>query len=368
MSISVGVYAPKLHTGPQTAPLDCLRQLFDTVSSRSDVTVTHLCRSTPGNWDESMYVPKLPGQCERVINRGDFDVVHFNTFTDIVTPKLLSAPSVLTYHGDVHWELPGVTGSRLGDRARCALEATKIPQYTKVLTVSSDLGTRVRNRYGRFGTEPATLYNGVDFDRFQPTGPGAPDSYGIEQPYVLHVSSYTKKKNPAAILEAFEQLAETVDAELVICGGGWEESDTVSQLLDAMDHSQSVTLAGYVPDEELPGLYRDAAVFLYPSLHESFGLPIVEAMACGTPVVTADRYAPPEVAGGAAITCDPDSPAAIADGVRAILTDPQQASELRRRGLERAKSFTWAATADTLVDVYRAVMADDSGSVLREGA
>lgn len=353
MAIDVGVYAPELDNGPQPAPLTCLRHLFDGISQRTNINVTHLYRSEPVEWDDSLYLPKVPGRCERVINQGEFDVVHFNSFVNLVNPKLLSMPSVIMYHGDVHWELPGVTGSRLGDKSRCALETVKLPQYNKILTVSSDLGGRVRDRYRLFNIDPITIYNGLDHSRFRPTGDGVPDSYKIKTPYLLHVSNYTQKKNPEGILEAFKRIHQQVDAKLLICGGGWKESDTVAQMIESMGIEQSVTLAGYVPDVDLPALYRNAAVFVYPSLHETFGLPIIEAMACGTPVVTADTYAPAEIAGEAAMTCDPNSPAEIADGIHSILKDPELATTLRERGLERSKTFTWKATADQLLDVYR---------------
>jgi glycosyltransferase involved in cell wall biosynthesis len=266
---------------------------------------------------------------------------------------MLSASTVLTYHGDLHWELPGVTGSRIGNGARCALETVKLPQYDKILTVSSDLGRRVRSRYGVFDIEPTTLYNGIDHTQFYPDGPGCPNCYDVGQPYILHVSNYSQKKNPRGILEGFERMHQAVGAELLICGGGWKESDEVARLIDTLGITDVVTLAGYVPDEDLSKLYRDAQVFLYPSLHESFGLPIIEAMACGTPVVTSDIYAPPEIAGEAAVTCDPNSPAEIAAGIQSILEDRKRATRLRKRGVERSKQFTWEYSASQLLNFYR---------------
>jgi glycosyltransferase involved in cell wall biosynthesis len=352
---NIGVYAPKLTTDSQAAPLICLRNLFDQISKKKGFNVTHLYRYEPVGWGNSLCLPRIPGYCEYILNKKDFDIVHFNSFSNIVNPKLLSAHCVLTYHGDVHWELPGTTGSRLGDRARRLLELAKLPQFDKVLAVSSDLGDRVRKRYGFFDIAPNTLYNGIDHCQFQTEGDSIINEYNVGSNYIFHVSNFSQKKNPGGILKSFEQICNQTDVELLICGGGWQKNDFVEQLIDDLSIRSSVTLAGYVPDDDLPALYRDAEIFLYPSLHETFGLPIIEAMACGTPVVTADRYAMAEIAGEAALTCDPTSPMDIADCLLSILHDPQLATELRKKGLQRSNVFNWESTADRLIDIYNSL-------------
>lgn len=355
MAIEVGVYAPHLEKSPQSAPLTCLKYLFEEVSKRNGVRVTHLHRGDPVDWDDSLHVPRIPGRCEQKINSADFDIVHFNTFVNVVSPKMLSAPSVLMYHGDVHWELPGVTSRRLLDSSRCILDAVKLPQYNQILTVSSDLKRRVRNRYSAFNIDPTTVYNGIDHNRFQPNSMGVPDSYSVTKPYVLHVSSYSRKKNPTGILKAFKRVQQRIDVELLICGGGWKENTAVTNAVRKLEIKDNITFAGYVPGEDLPGLYQDASVFVYPSLHESFGLPIVEAMACGTPVVTADTYAPPEIAADAALTCNPESPKEIAKCIYEIFDNSDLAKSLRKKGIQRANQFTWETAADSLLDAYRSL-------------
>ena len=348
----IGIYAPGLGVGPQSAPSACLRQMCRELAERDGIELTHLHHGHPVDWCHDLRVPRLPVQCERKINEVGFDVVHFNTFVDMVSPALISAPTVLTYHGDVHWELPGVTGSRIGDFARRALERSKIPQYDRVLTVSSDLGRRVRERYRRFGVDPITVYNGIDHEQFTPSGRSTSDVSDVRTPYVLHVSNYTEKKNPEGILRAFARVNDVADAPLVICGRGWRTNTDIRELITALELDDRVTLTGYVSKEALISLYQNAAMFLYPSLHESFGLPIVEAMACGTPVVTADRYAPPEIAGDAALTCNPTSPQEIANCVRRILVDPNLAATLSERGIKRARTFSWNSTVDRILRIY----------------
>ena len=111
-----------------------------------------------------------------------------------------------------------------------------------------------------------------------------------------------------------------------------------------------------IPDEDLPAFYNGAACFVYPSLYEGFGLPVLEAMACGTPVVTSDRGALAELAGGAAMLVDPESVEALQEALTRVLTDAPRAAELGRRGLERSRQFSWNETARRTLEVYREAM------------
>jgi glycosyltransferase involved in cell wall biosynthesis len=114
-----------------------------------------------------------------------------------------------------------------------------------------------------------------------------------------------------------------------------------------------VRWVGLIPDEDLPAFYSGAAGFIYPSLFEGFGLPVLEAMACGTPVVTSDRTALPELAGDAGLLIDPESVEALAEAMTRVLTDRALAQDLRRRGLERSQRFSWGETARRTLTVYR---------------
>jgi glycosyltransferase involved in cell wall biosynthesis len=183
------------------------------------------------------------------------------------------------------------------------------------------------------GVDAAVVPGGVD-ERFAP-GPKRTD-----RPYVLTVASRTARKNLAALDETARRL-RAQGIELLAAGGGrpqFRDGDT-----------SPVRAVGHVPDEELPALYAGALAFVLPSLYEGFGLPCLEAMASGTPVVTADRGALPETCGDAALLVDPTDPAAIADAVLAAIGD----DALRARGLARAAAFPWERTVGEL----RAVLA-----------
>lgn len=185
---------------------------------------------------------------------------------------------------------------------------------------------------------------GYDDQVFKP-GPLPADSQ--QRPYLLHVGQAYPHKNLRRLILAFAQVAPAhTDLRLVLAG---KPHPTETPILQAMVRElglqQRVEFCSYVPYAQLPDLYRGASAFLYPSLWEGFGLPILEAMACGTPVITSRGSGTQEVAGGAAILVDPKNISTLADALRQLMEQPQQASGLRLRGLERSRHYSWSQTA-----------------------
>jgi glycosyltransferase involved in cell wall biosynthesis len=168
---------------------------------------------------------------------------------------------------------------------------------------------------------------------------------GVTRPYVLATGTLEPRKNLPRLIEAFTSLPEHVRAgrQLVLAGApGWETAETFAHVAR---HARMVKTLGYVPDEDLPAIYRNADVFCYPSLYEGFGIPVLEAMCCGTAVLTSGRSSMPEVAGDSARYVDPDDTADIAHGLSELLSDATLRETLVARGLERARQFTWEGTA-----------------------
>ena len=182
--------------------------------------------------------------------------------------------------------------------------------------------------------------------------------YDLPKRYILFVGTLEPRKNVKTLLLAFAQvIAETPqdDLALVIAGGkGWGSKDYLATM-DALKLWDRVRFTGFVEDDHLPELYRGALLFVYPSLYEGFGLPVLEAMACGTPVITSNRTSLPEVAGDAALLVDPTRPEALAAAMTSIISDGALRQALRAKGLARARAFTWDAVAEQTVAIYRAV-------------
>lgn len=182
--------------------------------------------------------------------------------------------------------------------------------------------------------------------------------FGIDGPYVLSVGTLEPRKNLATVLRVFRRVSAAVpDAELVIVGGrGWRNSDFEMEL--GRGHAaQQLRLTGFVPDERLVALYAGAACFLYPSLGEGFGLPPLEAMACGVPVVMSDRPALGEVGGDAALLASPFDVEMLAAHVVDVMQNGDLAAGLRAAGLARARRFTWNAAAAATEHVYHEALA-----------
>ena len=264
-------------------------------------------------------------------------VVHFKTMHAFTTPEALPP------------------ASRLYRR----LSYPRSAKIADAIIINSDsLRTEVL-RY--LAVDPGKLkliYEAVDHDLFKPGDAGearaAVARRGVTKPFVLFVSSLWPYKNCEGLLRAWAQARGGFgDRQLVIVGAGTIDKYEASlpALAVELGIAADVVFVGRVPLEETVSFYRAADVFVYPSFNETFGLPILEAMACGCPVVTSDTSAMPETAGGAAVLTDPSDPASIAQGIFDALGAGRD--HLREQGFKRSSEFTWAATAAATLDVYR---------------
>lgn len=264
-------------------------------------------------------------------------VVHFKTMHAFTTPEALP----------------------LGSRLYRRMSYPRSARIADAIIINSDsLRTEVL-RY--LPVDPAKLkliYEAVDHDLFSPGDAGearaAVARYGVTKPFVLFVSSLWPYKNCEGLLRAWALARGDLGGrQLAVVGAGIGDKYVASlhALAAELGIAADVVFVGGVPLEETVSFYRAADALVYPSFNETFGLPILEAMACGCPVVTSDTSAMPETAGGAAVLSDPAEPASIAQGIFDALGPGRD--HLREQGLKRAGEFTWAATAAATLDVYR---------------
>jgi len=193
--------------------------------------------------------------------------------------------------------------------------------------------------------------------------------YRLHGPYVLYVGTLEPRKNLVRLIRAWYRLRRSgaIPHRLVLVGGrGWQDAE-IYRTIGALDCGDALRLVGYVPTVDLPALYSAAEAFAFPSLSEGFGLPVIEAMACGTPALISDTPALQELvtdpaladqgSAGAGLAVDPYSEQAIADGLERLLSDDVLRAGLRAHGLRRARAYSWAAAARRTLDIYRHVCA-----------
>lgn len=275
-----------------------------------------------------------------------------------VAPLALPCRSVITIHDLAFLAYP--ERFRAGRRRYLAL-LTRLSarRAARVIAVSQFTADEVVRRLGVAPDRVVVVPNGVG-EEYQPE-PDARQldefrrSNDVSDQYVLFLGTIEPRKNVPGLIEAFGQVAAEFPAvDLVIAGGrGWM-SDEVFALPDQLGLSRRVRFTGYVPAADLPRWYQAATVAVYPSLYEGFGFPPLESMACGTPVITSDRAAMPEVVGDAGVLVDPTDVAALAAALRALLRDPGRCAHLSAAGRARAATFTWARAARATRAVYEA--------------
>ena len=192
---------------------------------------------------------------------------------------------------------------------------------------------------------------GLDAEKFRPAPPQRSG-----RPYVLCVAGADPTKNVGCLVEAFAKLSESLRKEFdLILVGDVSKREDIRATVDRLGLSSQAKLVGRISDEELIAYYQQATVFVFPSLYEGFGFPVLEAMGCGCPVICSDRSSLPEVAGDAALLIDPNDSSQLAAALSRVLESPALQNELRTRSLARAGQFSWDRTAAETVAVYRGV-------------
>ncbi|HEX4226465.1 MAG TPA: glycosyltransferase family 1 protein [Pseudonocardiaceae bacterium] len=238
-----------------------------------------------------------------------------------------------------------------------------IRRASQVIAISESTKRSLMRHYGTSADKISVVTPALDHTMFAPSTSDQIDAvrakHGIDKPYILSVGTIEPRKNLVGLLRAFALTSEEFNQKyaLVLVGGkGWLD-EQINELYEQLSKRMTIIRTGYVPSDELPALYSGASVFVYPSLFEGFGMPPLEAMACGTPVITADNSSLPEVVGDAGILVEATDAAQLAREMQELLADPERAAELRAKGLARAQSFTWEASAKELLGVMNDVAA-----------
>jgi len=285
---------------------------------------------------------------------GRLDLFHSPDFT---LPPARRARGVLTVHDLSFIRVPDSAHPRL---RKFLLQAVprSVQRADWVLADSQCTKRDLVELMGSSAEHVEVIYPGVE-RRFRPIREAAvlaavQQRYQLPPRFVLALSTLQPRKNFERLIQAYALMSEALrrDVKLVIAGGrGWCY-DSIFETVKALQMEEAVRFPGYIADKDLPALYGLAELFALPSLYEGFGLEPLEAMACGTPVVTSDVSSLPEVVGDAGLCVDPLNVERLAEAMELVFADPALRQEMTRRGIERAQGFTWSAAAQTLLHLY----------------
>lgn len=294
------------------------------------------------------------------VRRQRVDLMHFLSFN---VPVLYRRPFVVTIHDLTRFTFQGQKHHGwLHQRAYEAVFGSAIRHAAHVIAVSRWTALELLQRFPAVAGRLSVITEGVE-EQFVPRPDAEADdgqvleSLGVRRPYLLYVGLWMRHKNLAVVLEAFRRIRDTgFPGTLVITGEGRAWDEDPSSMAASSGVRSSVVLPGRVSDAALVALYRRAEALLFPSLSEGFGLPPLEAMACGTPVITSSAGSLPEILGEAALFVDPRNPRELADAALVLLGDSDLRARLIRAGLERASRYTWRACATETAALYVRVL------------
>lgn len=322
------------------------------VSGRSDFRLVALPDRSPAArliWEQTAF-PVL-------VKKNGVDLLHSLHYTRPVT---LPARSVVTLHDMTFFLYPQLHTlskryffrSAIHHSARTADALIAVSESTRQDAIKL-VGVPEKKIFTtRLGVTPDFRPH-QDTDRLRVIN----SQYHLPERFILNVGLIEPRKNLPALLRAFKQLTESGSGiHLVIAGRkGWMYQE-VLDLIDALAVGDQVHMIGYVPAQDLPIIYNLADFTVYPSFYEGFGLPVLESMACGTPVITSNVSSMPEIVAGAGILIPPGDETALVQAMRTLLEDPEYRQDLAQKALQRASQFTWERTAQETLTVYHHVM------------
>jgi len=295
----------------------------------------------------------------RVLHRIGADLVHGPVF---VGPVLAPCPVVITIHDLSFIRFPALfrPANRLYLTVLTRLSARRA---RRLIAVSIHAATETTRLLGVSPERVDVVYHGVD-PAFRPLPADEVAAFrqrrGLPERFVLFVGTLEPRKNLVRLVEAFARVYNGRVGLVLVGGKGWLYDDLFARV-ESLGLGEAVIFPGYVVGDELPLWYNAAAALAYPSVYEGFGLPVLEAQACGTPVLTSNVSSLPEAAGDAALMVDPYDVETLAVGLERLLTDELLRHELRERGLTHAREFTWPHAAQETACVYRRALAEAEG-------
>lgn len=328
------------------------RPLFQGLGDRFEIAPVHE-RFRPALRNIAWHQTVLP----RLARERRLDLLHVPSYRRLIWSA--PCPRVATIHDLAPFHLSGKY-----DLARMFYGRVVVRQLARrqdaIIAVSDCTARDLERFFGIPRRDVRVIHNGLDHDRFKPEAPSdarrvCAEKFGLQKPFVLYVARLEHPgKNHVRLIEAFEKFKQQsgADWQLVFGGSDWHGAEVIHQRIAGSPQRESIRTLGFVRDEDLPSLYSAASAFCYPSLFEGFGMPPLEAMACGCPAITSARGSLGEVVGDAAEIVNPEDPNSIAEALWKLCRDPEHAWGMIARGMARAREFSWSRAARDTLDVY----------------
>jgi glycosyltransferase involved in cell wall biosynthesis len=291
----------------------------------------------------------------RFLQRHRVDLFHSPHFN---LPLIRPCSTVVTIHDVIYLACKDDLPSRVGRVYYRGMIAASVRLADRVLTDSQFSKADIVRYLNADPAKIEVVYPGVDprFRRVRDERAiqSVLSRYHVEGDYILYTGIYKPRKNHAALLRAFRELLKSgCKATLVIAGPVGEGEAELCRLAEQLGIAKHMVVAGFIPDSDLPALYSGARVYACPSLYEGFGFTVLEAMACGVPVVCSRRTSLPEIAGDAALYADPQNPSNFAEAVARAFSDGELRQQLIEKGYKNCSRFQWEAAAQDILTAYR---------------
>ncbi len=295
----------------------------------------------------------------REAKKAKIDLLHCTSNT---APISFNKPLLITLHDIIYLEkfnhTKGSTYQIAGNLYRRWNVPIVVKHVSKIITVSEFERVKIQNYFNLDDSDVKVIYNGVGKHFQKITSPdlleAARKKYNLPDDYVFFIGNTDPKKNVEGVMRSLSILRKSnrLNFKLLMLDIDRDYLYQIAKKINDIDLLNHITFSGYVPNTDLPVIYSMASCFIYPSLRESFGIPILEAMACGTPVLTSNTSSMPEVAEDAALIVDPFNSESIANGIHRMLTDQPLRDQLITKGFHRASKFTWQNNALETLAIY----------------
>ena len=305
---------------------------------------------------EEIILPRNPLKASAILKKHNFDLLHYSPLTPYAPIWGLHCKKVGTIHGAEPDLLPHLYPFKAKFHSRVT-KPWLSRRMDHIITVSETSRDYFSKNYHVPKERFSICYNAVNpnYHMIEKDICTVKEKMNTGDHFILHISNYSERKNPWTMMEAFSQLVKLdrfSNYKLVLAGNRWGNDDTKRFATD-LGIQDKVIFPGFISEQDAVELFNTADLFLFPSLAEGYGMPNVEAMACGCPVITSNVFALPEIVGDAALVVeDPKDREELTKLMSGVLSDSKLRDDLVAKGLKRAQSFSWVKSADTLLGVY----------------